>query len=132
MTSHPVHVNAASPAEAPDGRGWASAFRDLQDALALGAVEIWVAAGTYVPGNARTATFQLHPGQALYGGFLGRETQRGARDAETHRTVLDGNSVHHVVTGADGATSMASPSAAAAARLSTKAPPAPPTLPRSI
>ncbi|MDR3407881.1 MAG: right-handed parallel beta-helix repeat-containing protein [Methylovirgula sp.] len=100
---HPVHVNAANRPDNPDGRSWATAFRDLQDALALGPVEIWVAAGTYVPGNVRDATFQLHPGQALYGGFLGCETQRSARDAATHRTVLDGDSVHHVVTGADGA-----------------------------
>jgi predicted outer membrane repeat protein len=103
MTPHPVHVNAATRAEKPDGRSWATAFRNLQDALALGPVEIWVAAGTYLPGDARTATFQLHRGQALYGGFLGCETQRGARDAATHRTVLDGNGVHHVVTGADDA-----------------------------
>jgi predicted outer membrane repeat protein len=101
--SDPIHVNAACHAERPDGLSWTTAFRDLQDALALGPIEIWVAAGTYVPGVARNASFRLRPGQALYGGFLGDETQKEARDFATHRTILDGDGIHHVVTGADGA-----------------------------
>lgn len=96
-------MNAASTAHHPDGHGWESAFRDLQDALAHGGVEIWVAAGAYAPGSARNATFKLHRGQALHGGFSGRETRREARDPAAHRTVLDGDGDYHVVTGADGA-----------------------------
>lgn len=97
-----AHVNAASTAAAPDGKSWAGAFADLQQALASGAAEIWVAAGRYVPGDSTEATFHLRPGQALYGGFAGRETQRSARDIARYVTTLDGQGcAHHVVTGAD-------------------------------
>ena len=73
------------------GGTWADAFTDLQSALAfasdpLGRVsEIWVAAGTYRPTalndplNARTATFRLPSGVAMYGGFSGVETRRDDR-----------------------------------------------------
>ena len=60
-------VRADSEAAEPDGMTWETAFADLQDALALSAptegayLEIWVAAGTYLPGPAgdRGASFFL-------------------------------------------------------------------------
>ena len=73
--------------------------------------------GTYIPGLARTATFQLNDGVAIYGGFSGTETSRSQRDPATYITVLSGDlsyndigftnnseNVYHVVTGATGAT----------------------------
>ena len=73
--------------------------------------EIWVAAGTYRPGasGARTATFQLKNGVAVYGGFAGTETSRDARDWVANPTLLSGDldssgtltagDAYHVVTG---------------------------------
>lgn len=95
-----VYVNAASKAERPDGKTWATAFASLQEALASNAAEIWVARGTYTPGG---ATFQLRSGGAVYGGFSGTETRVEQRDWRKHKTVLDGDGAAHVVTGADGA-----------------------------
>jgi hypothetical protein len=43
-----IHVNAASPAAFPTGASWSSAFRKLEDALAIASSgqEVWVAKGT--------------------------------------------------------------------------------------
>jgi hypothetical protein len=98
-----AYVNAAHTTGPHDGKSWATAFTSVQDALAAGAVEIWVAGGTYTPGTDRTATFQLRKGGALYGGFAGHETQRDQRDWQRNLTVLDGRGASHVVTGADDA-----------------------------
>lgn len=94
-----IYVNAAAPAGG-DGFTWATAFRDLQDALALavewdGAVdEIWVAGGTYYPTDDadQYRSFQIPTGIAnLYGGFAGTETARDQRDPDSHPTILSGN-----------------------------------------
>jgi hypothetical protein len=98
-----AYVDAARPAGSSDGRTWATAFASLPAALASGAAEIWVARGTYVPGAERTATFQLRPGVAVYGGFAGQEGRLEERDWHRHPTILDGQGVYHVVTGADDA-----------------------------
>jgi len=91
-------------ADAPpggDGRTWATAFTDFQDALAaagdlcatLTPMEIWVAAGTYTPdrgtGN-RKAAFQLQ-NVAMYGGFAGGESTLADRAGLFDQTVLSGD-----------------------------------------
>jgi autotransporter family porin len=98
-----AYVNAANTSGTRDGQSWATAFTSLQEALAAGAAEIWVARGTYTPGNDRKATFQLLKGGALYGGFAGHETHLDQRDWQRNPTILDGRGVYHVVTGADDA-----------------------------
>lgn len=81
-------------AGANDGSSWADAFNDLQDALAVRAMipgEVWVAEGTYLPGEAETDTFVLPDGTELYGGFAATETRRSERDSVVNRTLLSGD-----------------------------------------
>ena len=112
-----------------DGSAWAAAFANVQPAITAGtnlvnaaacsSVEVWVAAGTYKPTyltdstDPRTATFQLATNVALYGGFVGTESARSARDFNGNLTTLSGDigaandtsdNSYHVVTGATGAT----------------------------
>jgi VCBS repeat-containing protein/predicted outer membrane repeat protein len=90
---------------------WATAC-DLQYALSIAIVdtEIWVAAGTYYPttGIDRTVSFALKNGVALYGGFVGTETNRNARDWVANTSTLSGeigdvnittDNSYHVVVG---------------------------------
>jgi len=110
-----VDRNAAG---ADDGSSWEDAFTRIQDALAAASsdYEVWVAAGTYIPGTGRTDSFVLRRGVALYGGFRGTETSRDQRDWEANATVLSGDllgddhdftnstdNAYHVVTGASDA-----------------------------
>jgi len=112
-----VFVSAANRVGPWDGRSWATAFADLQEALAvayLGAEEVWVAAGTYrtAADGDRRRSFRLLGGLALYGGFAGTEERREQRDWKANETTLsgdldsplgDGGNAFHVVLGADDA-----------------------------
>jgi hypothetical protein len=96
-----VDKDATAP---PDGNGWPSAFRTLQDALSEEANEqlqagdeIWVAEGTYFPDeviyqeNDRSATFTLVVSVGIYGGFSGVELTRDERDVWANETILSGD-----------------------------------------
>ena len=67
------------------GLSWTDAFTDLQSALSYpcsqSLTEIWVAGGVYKPTSttARTASFALKNGVAIFGGFVGNETQLSQR-----------------------------------------------------
>jgi len=86
---------------ASDGGSWADAYTTLQPALdeAAAGDQIWVAAGTYkpvhesVPGNPRSATFQLKNGVALYGGFdpSAGDVEFGDRDWAANVAILSGD-----------------------------------------
>ncbi len=101
-----VNVNAVG---ANNGSSWANAYQSLQAALtaAVSGDQIWVAKGTYKPGAARTATFMLKTGVAVYGGFAGGETLLSQRHVALNTTVLSGElgalgpagNVYHVVSG---------------------------------
>ncbi|MHC4475482.1 MAG: hypothetical protein ACYTEL_07545 [Planctomycetota bacterium] len=74
-----------------DGTSWTDAFTGLQSALdvASSCSEIWVAEGTYKPGDA--SGFIGTNGANIYGGFDGAETARSQRDWTDHETILSGN-----------------------------------------
>jgi hypothetical protein len=110
-----------------DGKSWDTAFKYLQDALAVAAEgeEIRVAQGTYKPDQAetitiepgdRTATFQLVNGVTIKGGYKGGDNLTGnKRSIRTYQTTLSGdidnndlagfvnydNNSYHVLTGSN-------------------------------
>ncbi len=98
-----VFVDDDAPAGG-DGASWATAFNQLQHALAdsVPGDEIWTAAGTYqpdlgtdqTPGD-REATFQLISGVAVYGGLSGDEDSAtfdlNDRDFVANETILSGD-----------------------------------------
>jgi predicted outer membrane repeat protein len=90
-----LYVDATSGSEGADGSSWETAYPDLQSALAVSNTgEIWVAAGKYRPapsGGDRSLSFVLPDNVALYGGFIGGETDRAARDPEVNQTILSGD-----------------------------------------
>jgi autotransporter family porin len=112
-----IYVNAANAKGPWDGDSWATAYQDLQTALAdayLRAKEVWVAAGTYTPSTSgdRRQSFYLKEGLALYGGFLGNEVERGQRNPQHNETILSGRisdlpdgiaNSYHVIVGSNDA-----------------------------
>jgi predicted outer membrane repeat protein len=105
-----IYVDYYNEYGAENGESWATAYTDLQDALAEAESgdQIWVGRGWYKPGSNRGDTFNLVPGVALYGGF---DPDKGAdelseRDWDAYPTNLTGyisggDNCYHVVT-ADG------------------------------
>ena len=114
---YPVfYIDGLRGDDANSGRNWGNAMKTIRVAIdaceSTGGGEVWVIEGTYVPGTARTDTFQLRSGVALYGGFDGTETSQDERDWTAHVTILSGDigkqgddsdNSFHVVTGADNA-----------------------------
>ncbi len=119
-----VHVNA-NIKQAGGGTTWETATDGLDGALIVAELaagdisEIWVAATTYVPSmlidvkEARSITFQLVAGTAIYGGFVGGEKSLNERDFVNNVTILSGDvngddgpdfanngeNAYHIVTG---------------------------------
>jgi hypothetical protein len=101
--SQTIYVNGSLPTNG-DGTSWATAFNNLDDAIAgsnLSTNEIWVAKGTYYPakdrtGNSnpadnRTKTFHINKNLKLYGGFLGNELTISERIIGDNPTILSGD-----------------------------------------
>ena len=82
---------------ANDGSSWEDAFTDLQSALSLETDEtqIWIAAGTYYPGEVgdSLAAFHLTREVQLYGSFRGTEQELTDRPspASGNSTILSGD-----------------------------------------
>lgn len=93
-----TYVNHAATGN-NDGSSWADAYTTLHDALENYSAgdEIWVATGTYLPGQASTFpgaprnTFYIYQDVAIYGGFDGTETMLSERDPVTNVTILSGD-----------------------------------------
>ena len=84
--------------EGGDGTSWSTAYKYLQDALAVAESgdEIWVAEGTYKPDQGtgqtigdKSSSFILVNGVGVYGGFLGSETKRDPQ-GNSSQTILSG------------------------------------------
>lgn len=92
----PVYFVKPAAAGTGDGSSWANATTLAQALGISGDKEIWVASGTYVPvlpshlPDKRKATFSLGPGDRVYGGFVGTESERDQRDPQANETLLSG------------------------------------------
>ena len=91
-----IYVNA-SALPGGDGSSWAQALPNLAEAFAIlpwcedATVEVWVAAGTYLPA-APNAPFNsplpVRSGMHVYGGFAGNETDLAERDWLANETII--------------------------------------------
>jgi len=103
LKSQTFYVDASRPDNSGAGTSWATAKKDLQNAifLAFGPDQIWVKAGTYLPthdpfanaapSNNRDKTFTLKNGVKIYGGFAGTETLLSQRNWKANITTLSGD-----------------------------------------
>lgn len=89
------YVNANVSGGDGSGDSWANAMTSLSDALSNAdnnTTEIWIAAGTYKPGNGRSDSFVLGlDGLSIYGGFDGTETAISERDVLNNPTIFSGD-----------------------------------------
>lgn len=99
-----ILVNQAATAGQNNGSTWSNAYLDLQSALkvSLAGDQIWVAKGTYSPGDLITSTYTLKEGVKIYGGFAATENTLAERDTlktrTDNQTILDGKDLNrHVV-----------------------------------
>ena len=90
-----VDANASG---ANDGSSWTDAYdgsAGLQAAIAqaTAGTQIWLADGLYLPtqGAARTISFTMKNGVAIYGGFDGGEVTLDERDPATNVAILSGD-----------------------------------------
>ncbi len=108
-----VHVDGARAGQPGDGIAWDTAFGELQPGLDTAhqagvGCEVWVTGETYhIYRDSVLNTVQLRDGVALYGGFVGTETERDQRDwlaNETQLSARNASQTHgvvHVVTALD-------------------------------
>ncbi|EDM36289.1 hemagglutinin-related protein [Pedobacter sp. BAL39] len=80
-----------------DGSSWEHGYTDLKVAIskAIAGDQIWVAKGSYSPGELATSWFTMKEGLKVYGGFAGTETTLNGRDMQlmhtSNQTILDGS-----------------------------------------
>jgi hypothetical protein len=98
----PGTIHVVAGATNGDGQSWATAFGDLQSALAAArsnpsTTQIWLAGGTYTPApvGQRQTPFELVDGVPLFGGFEGDESALADRpplhEPGSPSTVLSGD-----------------------------------------
>ena len=84
-----------------DGTNWENAYTDLSTAInSSQSGQIWVTEGLYfpstdldaeIPTDPKLKTFKLKLNIAIYGGFIGVETDLDQRNWINHPTILSGN-----------------------------------------
>ena len=114
--SQTYYVDANMADNSGSGTSWATAKKDLQEAINLSASgsQIWVKMGTYKPtknvtgssspADLRDKTFLLKSGVAVYGGFAGSETTLGDRNVSANLTTLSGDFNNDDVVSGSGST----------------------------
>jgi hypothetical protein len=92
------YVNVGLTTGADDGSSWENAYRTVDGVsraltASVSGDQVWVAAGTYEPtsGTARTVFINLKTGVAVFGGFVGTETDLAQRDPGANATILTGD-----------------------------------------
>ena len=78
-----------------DGNGNGSSWQNptsLKSALKMAnsGDQIWVAKGTYTPGDSRSASFKIKNNIQVFGGFAGTETSTTQRDFINNETIISG------------------------------------------
>jgi len=93
-----IYVDKRKTGGLNNGQSWADAYLILQSAIdaAVPGDQIWIAEGIYLPTrrtatDMRSKTFLLSSGVAMYGSFLGNETNLSQRAWRSHPTVLSGD-----------------------------------------
>lgn len=91
VSAKTIYVNAAATG-ANNGNSWKNAYKSLSTAITQSKAgdNIWVAAGTYKPGNTKSSIFKLKEGVSLYGGFAGTETKVMDRNPWVNTCILSG------------------------------------------
>lgn len=91
LSAKTIYVHA-SASGANNGNNWNNAHKSLGNAISQAKTgdNIWVAVGTYKPGNTPSSTFNLKEGVSIYGGFAGTETQVSARNPWVNICILSG------------------------------------------
>ena len=88
---------------ANDGSSWTDAYTDLGVAIdnAAAGAALWIADGTYIPGDGASDTlyYTIDKALELYGGFAGTETSPADRDAANAPTVVSGDASGDDTTG---------------------------------
>ncbi len=93
-----VQVNGRASPPCGDNADWSNACTlSYAMSIAVSGDELWVASGIYTPTitGDRAATFTLHNGIALYGGFAGTENARNQRNIAANLTILSGDIDHN-------------------------------------
>ncbi len=89
-----------------DGKSWDNAFDHPADAMSAASSgdQIWVTGLTYFgPGDRNVPVVAFKAGVSLYGGFIGVEDDLSDRNMDFLATFDGGDTLYHVVTGADDA-----------------------------
>lgn len=98
-----IYVDAARPDNNGDGLSWATAKKDIQNALDMVTIldysspldQIWIKAGTYYPTVGPILklkhALRTYTNCEIYGGFVGNETNLSQRNPSINQTVISGD-----------------------------------------